>query len=190
MHRLHTMNDTRLYFVALVPDEPLLSKVREIKEYMAMQYQSKAALRSPAHITLHMPFQWREDREERLIHCLQEVAQANRPFELTLKDFNAFKPRVIYIDVSSSSALQDLFQQTERHMRRQLNIMEATWRNQPFHPHMTVAFRDLRPVNFDEAWKEFKLKSFEEQFHVKDICLLKHENKQWQVHQRVSLESL
>ena len=178
------MSENRLYFVALVPEAALLEQVRVIKEDVAIRFQSKAALRSPAHITLHMPFQWREDREDRIMEGMQEIAAEFSRFTLRLSGFAAFKPRVIYIDVEHSDALHALHKRTEKQMRRQLHIFGASWKNQGFHPHMTIAFRDLRPARFDEAWKEFKEQPFDANFEVKDLCLLKHNQKIWEVLER------
>jgi 2'-5' RNA ligase len=177
------MSESRLYFVALVPDASLLGQVRKIKEEMAQRFQSRAALRSPAHITLHMPFQWREDREDRLKETMLEIAADTSPFTLQLVNFEAFKPRVIYIDLKPSEDLIELHKRTERQMRRQLHLFGASWKNQAFHPHMTVAFRDLRPAQFDLAWKEFKDRSFDAFFQVSNICLLKHHHNRWEVHE-------
>jgi 2'-5' RNA ligase len=181
------MSETRLYFIALVPGQELLDRIREIKEEIAGRFLSKAVLRSPAHITLHMPFQWREDREDRLREVMQEIAGQTPHFSLQLHGFAAFKPRVIYVDVNASESLVDLHKKTERQLRRKLHIFGASWKDRAFHPHMTVAFRDLRPANFDEAWKEFKDRSFEAAFPVSDICLLKHHEKRWEVHERFPL---
>ena len=113
---------SRLYFVALVPDEPLLSKVRAIKQEIAEHFGSKAALRSPAHITLHMPFQWREDREDRIAEALEEAASATGPFSIQLSGFNAFKPRVLYLDMLSSPPLRALHEAVSYTMRPGRNL--------------------------------------------------------------------
>jgi 2'-5' RNA ligase len=183
-----TASPTHLYFIALVPPSPILEEIREMKEYMAMHYQTKAALRSPAHITLHMPFQWRPDREEKLIENLASFASEKHGFLVNLKDFSAFKPRVIFIDVLPNSQLQLLHQDLERMMRKQLNLFNAAWKDHGFHPHMTIAFRDLRPARFDEAWKEFKNRNFEASFEAIDIVLLKHNQKQWEMYRRFPLK--
>ena len=41
-----------------------------IKQEFANRFNSKAALRSPPHITLHMPFKWKEEKEVKLIDVL------------------------------------------------------------------------------------------------------------------------
>jgi hypothetical protein len=46
----------RLYFIAHVPEEPVFADLMALKTAVRDLYGSKAALRSPPHITLHMPF--------------------------------------------------------------------------------------------------------------------------------------
>jgi 2'-5' RNA ligase len=59
------------YFIAIVPPEPFLSNITAIKMELFENYGSKGALRSPAHITLHMPFSWDDEKEEKLITNLE-----------------------------------------------------------------------------------------------------------------------
>jgi 2'-5' RNA ligase len=49
----------------------------------------------------------------------------------------------------------------------------------PFHPHITLAFRDLKKTMFEAAWNEFKEKSFQTSFVMNAIDLLKHDGKCW-----------
>jgi len=51
-----------LYFIAIVPTSPLSEELLAWKQYFQEHYQSKAALNSPPHITLHMPFEWKEEK--------------------------------------------------------------------------------------------------------------------------------
>ena len=46
------------YFIALIPPEPLFTQIHQLKIYCSEAFGSKAALRSPPHLTLHMPFEW------------------------------------------------------------------------------------------------------------------------------------
>ena len=57
---------TALYFIAIIPPSPIFEQASELKNHFMQQYQSKAALNSPPHITLHMPFEWKEKKEEEL----------------------------------------------------------------------------------------------------------------------------
>ncbi|MGZ5209988.1 MAG: RNA 2',3'-cyclic phosphodiesterase, partial [Kaistella sp.] len=48
-----------------------------------------------------------------------------------------------------------------------------------FHPHLTVAYRDLTFENFKKAWEEYEKKTFEDSFLVDKICLFKHDSQKW-----------
>jgi 2'-5' RNA ligase len=58
----------------------------------------------------------------------------------------------------------------------------------PFHPHLTVAFRDLKKPNYQLAWEEFKSKNFQAEFIADKITLLKHTGKVWEIHQEFDLK--
>src|SRR5215207_8140372 len=90
------------YFVAIVPPPPVYDDAVKQKLYFKEQYQSKASLNSPPHITLHMPFRWKEEKELELVRKLQDFAGGFRPLRILLDNFNAFPPRVIFINVVKS----------------------------------------------------------------------------------------
>lgn len=168
-----------LYFVAVVLPTALEFEIKKIKEEIARDYNSRHALRSPAHITLHMPFRWKDKKKDKLIHTLSQVALHRRSFELTLKDFGCFRPRVIYINVAEELQLNDLQESVATHFRNELHILNSGYKSKGFHPHVTVAFRDLRKSKFHQAWEKFENMRFEGAFKVNDIGLLKHDGHQW-----------
>ncbi|MFM7858912.1 MAG: 2'-5' RNA ligase family protein, partial [Flammeovirgaceae bacterium] len=59
--------------------------------------------------------------------------------------------------------------------------LNANYKGQPFQPHVTIAFRDLRKPMFERAWEEFKHRNFKAEFTVDSIALLKHNGKHWNV---------
>ena len=69
------------YFIAIVPPEPLLADIQNIKQSVFDNYKSKGALRSPGHITLHMPFSFDESKENKLIECLSDFKFKTQLFE-------------------------------------------------------------------------------------------------------------
>jgi len=169
-----------LYFIAVVPPEDIREKVKDIKEYFSENYNSSHALRSPAHITLHMPFKWKEKKLDLLVNELTASVREKRSFKIKLSGFDSFSPRVIFIDVEENEDLLQLKKSVEQAMKR-LHILNSDYKAKPFHPHMTVAFRDLRKAQFSEAWKEFENKEFEEEFEVDSFVLLKHNGKIWEI---------
>lgn len=175
------------YFIAIVPPSPVYDDALEQKQYFKDHYQSKASLNSPPHITLHMPFKWREDREADLAQQLNAFAGNFQPFTITLDNFSSFPPRVIFINVVKSEELEQLYVELKRFCKRELNLFNADYKEQPFHPHLTLAFRDLKKPNYQRAWDEFEKKKYRAEFAAKSIALLKHDGKTWQVRQEFSL---
>ncbi|QSE98171.1 2'-5' RNA ligase family protein [Fulvivirga lutea] len=173
------MTEKQLYFIALVPPEPIYSEVSELKNLLAREYGSKAGLRSPPHITLHMPFKNKVEKELDLKRCISDLAKNAAPFTLSLNGFGHFSERVIYINVDGQDELTSLFYSIADVMKKQFNVFNSDYKNRGFNPHMTIAFRDLKKHAFQKAWPEFEHKPFNEQFMVSSLCLLKHNGKSW-----------
>jgi 2'-5' RNA ligase len=176
------------YFLAIVPPSPVFEEALELKHYFKSRYNSKASLNSPPHITLHMPFRWKEDKEEELIFNLREFETGLRPFDLQLLNFNSFPPRVIFIDVVPNEQLQSLQKKLLRFCKKKLNLFNADYKDQPFHPHMTLAFRDLKKSMYAEAWEEFNVKSFSASFKVDKFHLLKHNGRIWETFSEIKVK--
>jgi 2'-5' RNA ligase len=180
-------DNLKLYFLALTPNEPICTDIWQLKTEIKDRFNSKAALRSPPHITLHMPFQWKEEKEEVLINSLNNVAGGQSTFNVRLEDFGAFPPRVIYVQVIESELLGKVHHVIQTMARSDWHIYPKTTNSRPFHPHMTIAFRDLKKPEFYKAWKGFEDRKYYAEFTVLDLCLLKHNGKSWDIFHRASL---
>jgi len=170
-----------LYFIAIVPHDEIEKEIKGIKEYLFQHFKTSASLRSPAHITLHMPFKWKDSKVPLLHDKLQEFLQDKENFQVVLSGFGAFPPRVIFIDVEENEMLQDFRKQLIKFFRLELKLFNADYKEQPFHPHVTVAFRDLKKNLFLQAFGEFKEKQFMASFLVDHLALLKHNGKEWEI---------
>ena len=177
------------YFVAIIPPAPVFEEAADLRSYFKEKYNSKAALNSPPHITLHMPFLWREDKEKKLISKLGEFASQCDPVKICLDNFSCFSPRVIFINVTESDALHQLQKNLHRFCKRELDIFNANYKERPYHPHLTLAFRDLRKLQFQLAWQEFSGREYKAEFMADKIALLKHNGKSWDVLKEFMLES-
>lgn len=169
------------YFIAIVPPKPILEEVLAVKQYVASQYMSKGALRSPAHITLHMPFEYEEDKEQRLTDCLG-LFKFGHEVPVELKNYGCFEPRVIFVDVIANELLQGLQKELVEHVKTRLHLLNQAQSMRGFHPHLTVAFRDLKKPLFYKAWEEFKERPFAAHFDCKTVSLLKLSDAGWAVH--------
>jgi 2'-5' RNA ligase len=177
--RTRKLSSQQLYFIAIVPPQSIYDEALSLKNYFHEKYSSRASLDSPPHITLHMPFKWKESNENELISGLESFALKLSSFELKFNGFNCFKPRVIYIDVAENKELLDLQKALSNFCKVGFNLFNANHRDNPYHPHLTLAFRDLSKSNFTKAWEEFSSKPFEGAWKVEALVLLKHNGKMW-----------
>ncbi|MFL5754129.1 MAG: 2'-5' RNA ligase family protein [Bacteroidia bacterium] len=166
------------YFIALIPPEPLQSEIMAVKQQISDRFNSKGALRSPAHITLHMPFEWKENKESQLIEALGDFKYGNSPL-ISLNNYGCFLPRVIFIEVTKNPELLSLQKELVFHIKRRLNIFNQYEDKRGFHPHLTVAFRDLKKASFYEAWAEMKDLQFQAEFKTSSFHLLKLGEHNW-----------
>lgn len=178
------------YFIGIVPEDPLQEEIRDIKKYFASHYNSKSALRSPGHITLHMPFDMTGPKEERFLLDFERYSSALSAFQIELEGFGAFAPRVIFISVKHCETLCLLQKEMVEFMKRDYNIFNQAEDLRAFHPHVTVAFRDLKKPIFHEAWKEFMEKPFKAEFTCRSVSLLRlDESTGWHEERRIELKA-
>lgn len=183
------MRVASLYFIAVLPPEEESDQITDLKRYCKAHFGSGHALNSPPHITLHMPFKWNEKKRAVLDQCLDQVATATNAFRVQLQDYDFFEPRVVFVDVVENPALRELQQRLGKHMRLELNLFNADYKDRPFHPHVTIAFRDLKKPKFYEAKTHFSQQHMAMDFEIKDLVLLKHDGKGWQVEKRFSFSA-
>lgn len=173
------------YFIALVIAEPLQAELMSFKELVKDKFNSKGALRSPAHITLHMPFEWKEEKEPNLISILEQF-NFNEPFKIELNNFSCFEPRVIFVDVVKNEKLILFQNELVNYIKKNLRLFNQSDDRRGFHPHITIAFRDLKKENFYKALDYFKAQTYNASFEVNSFCLLKHTGKEWLVHKEIN----
>lgn len=175
------------YFIALVPPEPLRSRIDDLKKEVAEKYNNKSALRSPPHITLHLPFEWKEEKEEALIENLSAF-KFDASFQIILKDFSCFEPKVVFIDVVKNETLDRLQKGLVQHVKTTCGLLNQANDLRPYHPHVTIAFRDLRKADFYSMMEEYRDKKFDAEFVCNEFCLLKNDGKLWEIYRRFGFE--
>ena len=172
-----------LFFVALVLPDDLRKEVEALKLEVAEKFGSRHALKSPAHITLQMPFKLKPKKEPALKDFLLAFSEMQHSFSLELAGFDFFEPRVVFIDVEEKEELRSLQESLSNDIRREMGIMNSTYKNKGFHPHVTIGFRDLKKPDFYKAREYYKEKPFESTYIVNSLSLLRHEGGNWHVDQ-------
>ena len=168
-----------MYFVALVCPPALDGKILRYKYWMKEQFGCVVALRSPAHITLVPPFWLNEAKEPELIKSLESFSTGVVKPEIHVNGFSHFGNRVLFAAVESNEDLQLLKQKTGDHFTTAFPAIKKDGR--PFHPHITIANRDMRPSHFEQAWQYFRGKKLDEKFIASRISLLKLDRGRWLV---------
>ena len=181
---LNEKSAKRRFFIALLPPADVQAQVNEVKGIMRDRFSSKAAFRSPPHITLHAPFEWPVSATSHLQDSLSKFAYRQIPISITLDGFNAFAPHVIYIDVVKGADLMKLQPNLLAHLESDISLTSKQDRRRSYVPHLTVAFRDLKPNMFRKAWAEFQRKEFHADFTASHLSLLAHDGKVWKVKER------
>ena len=169
------------FFVALLPPQDIQDYANQIKQDFADRYASSGALKSPPHITLQPPFEWADANLPHLEASLKEFASRQQPVAITLRGFDAFPPRVIYINVVISQELLTLQADLMAYTESNLGIVDKVSKTRPFAPHITVAFRDLTKQNFKAAWPEFEKRQLHFEFNADKLTLLLHDGNRWNI---------
>ena len=189
MKETHQSQPKLYLFLALLPPQSIQTAIADIQTYFSDRYDSRAALRSPPHITLQAPFAWLPENMVTLQQHLEAFAHNHTAIPIALNGFAAFAPRVIYVDVVKSSALIAMQADLAKYMETSVGIGDPKAKARPFVPHMTVAFRDLTRQNFQAAWKEFQERSLHFEFAANRLTLLLHDGRQWNIHSEFPFNS-
>lgn len=176
-----TAQQNDLYFVALVPPSPVYEEAQEYRLHFRDTYDSEHALKSPPHITLLSPFRLENEKNNELESLLEQISQSVDPFTVRLRDFSTFPPGVIYIDVEPDEELMNFQEKLEQKARENSDLFNYNYHRRDYHPHLTLAFKDLSKDNFHKAWEEFKDKKYRADFKAESLTLLNHDGRCWQV---------
>jgi 2'-5' RNA ligase len=172
--------DVSMYFIAIVLPEELNERVLEYKKMMQEKFGCKVGLKSPAHITIVPPFWLEEEKEQQLLEDVRRISSDIVQFPVTTNNFSAFKPRTIFIDVIVDVQLAAVKQSSDQFFKGN-EFYKIKIDTRPFHPHITIATRDLHKKAFHEAWPLFQHKEFKEEWIASGISVLRHNKRNWEV---------
>jgi 2'-5' RNA ligase len=169
-----------MYYLAIVCPQAIDQKVSQFKQLMKDRFSCIVAMKSPAHITLIAPFWFDEDREHELVDALASFHSDMETLTLHLAGFNHFNRRVLFVELEAQPALEELREQLSQYFTTRFPG-EIKKDLRPFHPHVTIATRDLKPGDFIKAWDYFSHQEFTASFTTQTISLLKLSPGKWNV---------
>jgi len=168
------------YFLAIVPAVNIQEEAKAIKELVKEKYNAKHALKSPAHVTLKMPFVWNEYKEDKLQGLLRDFFSRQGSFSIEFKGIGRFGRRIMYVRVSYGPELPEMQERLNQFCRKELKLNEEL-SDRAYTPHMTLVYSDLKKQFFDECWAMLKERGFYGKMEVKNVALLKKINYRWHV---------
>ncbi|HYK77004.1 MAG TPA: 2'-5' RNA ligase family protein [Daejeonella sp.] len=170
-----------LYLLGILPPARLSEQIHQIRLECSRKFGVQKALRPPVHITLYPPF-WSEDAFEKQLILLLNLQTAQlSPFKQVLENFGAFQPRVVFIRAHPNQALLNLHQSIIELFQKHPIDKREQHKQGAFHPHITIAYRDVLPEIFPLIWQDYKDRKFKHSFNVKKYALLKHDGLKWHV---------
>lgn len=177
------------YFLAIVPEGEFQDQVTRLKLDIREKFQSKYALKSPAHVTVKMPFGYNEAKESQLIAMLEGFMGRYNQMSLKIKGVKTFGNRVIYLGVDADKDLFDFQSELKTFCKKELNLVdELSDRN--YHPHMTIAFKDIKKTQFQDIFQFAANDNLKKDMLVKKIFLLKKLEGKWVVWRKVPLKKV
>lgn len=172
------MKGTGKYFIGLLLPPAFESQINMLKQGIAAQFQVKFALLSPAHLTLKMPFRYKEAKEKELGLRLTTLLETQAPFQLQLAGIGHFGRRNIHHQVAPSESLVQLQMMLRSFCKRSLHLVEEL-SDRNFQPHVTLAYKDLKPTHFEEVLAFARENAGHGVFLVEQAYLLKKVEGRW-----------
>ena len=175
-----------LYFIALMPPARIRNEIENFKKEIKAKFGIQHALKLPAHITLQIPFRMSDNQAKILMKKLEKFCHENVAFETTLDGFGKFGKQVIFIKVKDHKPYFLLFEDLQKLILNFIDLKKHEIASK-IHPHITIATRDLKRSAFPEIWDEFKNRDYNNSYQIKDLYLLKHNGKTWDVVRKFEL---
>jgi 2'-5' RNA ligase len=172
------MKSMQKYFLAIVPTDKIEEAATSLKLDLKDQFNIKYALKSPAHVTLKMPFSYNEAKENLLVERLSAFLATKKPFKIQVGGTGTFGKRVIFWKIKAGSELYDLQTDLKTFCKRELNLVdELSDRN--YHPHMTIAFKDVKDRDFEDVLNLVSKNQVSRYYQVNELILLKKLDGRW-----------
>jgi len=166
-----------LYLVCLIPPVTVIDDVDEIRNEISQKFNVVESLKRPVHITLYNPVKISSlAEEEKFFSALQNAVYQN-PFEQVLRNFGSFQTHTVFIDAEQNESIIKLQSKIKAELKA-LKIIPAKDVTK-FTPHITIAFKDVKPGVHQVIMEAFKDKHFKRRFSVNSFWVYKHMDKKW-----------
>lgn len=166
---------SKLYFVALLPDENTSKLIYEYKQIIYHQFACKAALKSPAHITLIPPVSLSSEQLELLKQDVKKISHSTDSFAIDLLGWNNFATRTIYLDCQNNQDLAKIYTKCQK------LAMKIGLKTDPrnFIPHITLANRDINIEQYANLWQLVNNMNYPKSVIINSIVIFEQTPTLW-----------
>ncbi len=175
------------YFIAWIPSYRVKSKIQNLKALLQIKFGINKSMNAPPHLTLIKPFELGQNELEHLQHVLCTFCKLQDPFEFKMQGLGSFGQHVLYVHLDQTDALLKFREALRLVLKETTHLSEDTL-HPDFHPHITLATKDLKPSLFSPVWAFLLQKIISEKCTLANICLLHYQNNQWQVIRKFNLK--
>lgn len=172
------------YFIAIIPPKQISEEITLIKHDFAKNYESERGLKVMPHITLKAPFKIFESDHQQLLKWFEKTEIPISKFQIQLNNFGSFpnpEHPVIFVHPEPSEPMNQLQKTIIQNFKNDFPSVKNQSVDLNFNPHMTVAYRDLKPEQFHKAWEVYQNKNYAADFLVEAFHLLQHDGSQWKI---------
>ena len=163
----------RMYYIAWVLSGEAARHISRLQQYACDTFDSCRAMRSPPHVTIVPPFHFPVVKEEILTDLVMKWSATLPSFDWQLDGFHHFKNHTIYAQAKGPVELPVW-------RRKLFEKLGKTPHRASFVPHVTIAFRDLSPERFVEAWRYFSGLPLQLSCRQDHVSILRHNGDHWE----------
>lgn len=195
--------DKPLYLIALVPPEPLRSRLHAMQEEFRKHVGGEKVLQIPPYITLSAPFQC--EQPEEFMARLREVVAGRESFLIDLTRLERFGHHpTLYYAIDKTDAIQKLhedilavvkdvrvrdytsyYRQSKGRAGLLLRVYGSEYVLERFSPHLSLTRHDSDREKFAAFW-EAGISAEPESFIAEDVVVLKQSSDGvWAEYERV-----
>lgn len=176
-------------FIGILTPPDLTAAVEEARGWMKKSWGCRSGMKTPPHITLIPPFPQLpgtpEPEENDLTNFVRglntELRDSHRlPLEIALEGVGHFGPRTLFFSVKPTPALVNLQSAMEARIRERWPDLLG---KNTFHPHLTVANRDIPPEALAPSLEWLGKRAPSRQFPCSRVTLFLWKEEQWKVHE-------
>jgi hypothetical protein len=158
------------YRLVIPADEPVSRQVRHLRMQWEEVYGKDGVSEKPPSITLAC-FTARQEIEETLMRWIQRICESQSSFPVTLNNFSALPPHIVYIRVQDEKPFTKL--------ALQLKGLEDFMKDRRIFPKPFIKLGELPSDISTNNWMMYTHQLFHAAFMARKLVLYKREGIEW-----------